>query len=244
MRELSVRFVPNLIQKEETAGTVMVMADILRASTTIINALASGASAIYPQAEIEDSRELAVKLGNEALLGGERNGTIIDGFNCGNSPLEYEASTVANRNIVLCTTNGTYTLEFCRLADRILIGAFVNLTAVCQQIQQHEKAIIACAGTNRAVSDEDVLFAGAVTSQLTEADSSIKLDDSARIARTRWQQMNTRMQAGEELWKILAKSHGGRNLMRLGYDHDVKFCSQIDSISMVPELDIDQWAIR
>lgn len=242
IKELIVRFVPTTIHPTDVQGRCVVMADILRASTTIVQALASGANAVFPQAEIEDSQKLARELGQGTLVGGERNGQIVPGFDQGNSPLEYTPEIIGGKNLVLCTTNGTYTLTHCRSASRVLIGAFVNLTAICQQLAEHESAMIACAGTNRSVTDEDVLFAGAVASKLQKHNAEIYLNDAARIAAARWESMQSKL-ANEPLWKIFALSHGGRNLMRLGYEHDVKFCAEIDMFSVVPELDLEKWVI-
>ena len=243
-KELIVRFVPTSIQESDTIGRCVVMADILRASSTIIQALANGAAAIYPQAEIEDSRRLASELGAKTLIGGERNGQIVAGFDCGNSPLEYTTEKVSDRKVVLCTTNGTFTLSLCRNADRVLIGAFTNISAICERLQTHESAMIACAGTNRMVTDEDVLFAGAVASKLVLQNPSVKLDDAAKIAADRWQSINSQLSEGFPLWEWFAQSHGGRNLVKLNYEDDIQYCSQIDLLDLVPELDIASWVIK
>lgn len=241
--KISVRLVPNAISPSDCDNCVVVMADILRASTTMITALANGAAAIYPRAEIAESRELASQLGPATVLGGERNGKIVDGFDQGNSPLEYVRDQIEGKNLVLCTTNGTFTLKHCKNAERLLIGAFVNLSALNQQVTHHDKLMIACAGTNRMVTDEDVLFAGALIEKSIQTNSKIELDDAAKIALCRWQSVQSDLQKGIGLWETLAKSHGGRNLMRLGYDHDVKYCANIDTHSVVPELDLKTWII-
>ncbi len=244
IHEINVRFVPSSISDSDCDGCVVVMVDVLRASTTMIQALNNGAATIYPRAEIDESRQLARELGNDAILGGERNGKIVEGFHLGNSPLEYSRGAIENKPIVLCTTNGTFTLNHCRSASKLWIGSFANLNEVCRNASDHEKLLIACAGTNRMVSDEDVLFAGAVVNQLLQANSQLNIDDAGRIAASRWQAIQPLLESGTQLWEILAKSHGGRNLMRLGYDRDVQFCADVNSIPVLPELDLQTWTIH
>ena len=244
IEDLIVRFVPAAIREADPGGRCVVMADILRASTTMVHALVNGATAIYPQAEIQDSLELAAQLGESTLIGGERNGQIVDGFDYGNSPLEYTAERISGRKLVLCTSNGTFTLTHCKSADRVLIGAFVNLDAICDELCRHSAGMVACAGTNRMVTDEDVLFAGAVATNLQNRNPEIKLDDAAKIAAQRWQTVSATLTPEMPLWKIFAQSHGGRNLMRLKYQHDVEFCSQTNLFTTVPELDLNSWVIQ
>ncbi|MEM9410512.1 MAG: 2-phosphosulfolactate phosphatase [Planctomycetota bacterium] len=244
IEELIVRLVPTSIWDRDPVDKCVVMADILRASTTMVNAIHNGVKAIYPQAEIEDSFRLAKELGDGAVLGGERGGKIIEGFDLGNSPLEYSKDRIANKNLVLCTTNGTYTLQHCRGADRVLIGAFVNLDAVCHELSQSHSGMIACAGTNRLVTDEDVLFAGAVIERLLHRNPDLIIDDAGKLAWGRWKDVNALLKSGTPFWEILSASHGGRNLVRLSCQNDIEYCSQIDSHTVVPQLDMQSWIVR
>ena len=246
LNTLSVRLLPASIRPTEPVGKCIVMTDVLRASTSIVQATAAGATAIYPTAEIDDAIELARKLGPATLIGGERGGEIVPGFNCGNSPREYIADIVADKDLVLCTSNGTYTLDFCKGADQVLIGAFVNLTAVCNELVKHENCLVACAGTNRQITGEDVLFAGAVAERLLESNSQLKLDDGANIALAYWKDVRRRIESGETtLARIFAtECLGGVNLIKLDYKADVEFCSQIDLSSIVPALDQTDWSIE
>jgi len=243
--KVSVCLLPILIKPNNLLGKCVVMTDVLRASTSIVQATAAGAKAIYPTAEIEDAMQLAQQLGPETLIGGERGGKIVPGFNCGNSPREYIADTVADKNLVLCTSNGTYTLDFCKGADRILIGAFVNLTAVCSELAKHESCLVACAGTNRMITGEDVLFAGAVTKHLLQQNPELEINDGARIALAYWKEVQSRIESGTTtLAEIFAtECLGGVNLIKLGYDADVEFCSQIDLSPIVPVLNQENWSI-
>lgn len=227
-------------------GKCVVMTDVLRASTTIIQASAGGVTAVHPVAEIEDALKLRDELPPGTLIGGERGGTIVPGFNCGNSPREYTSEVVTGKSLVLCTSNGTYTLEFCRGADRILIGAFANLGAVSNELSKHEHCLVACAGTNRRLTGEDILFAGAVVDRLLGHNSEVELDTGAQIAWAFWNSSVSRIESGATtLAKIFASECiGGVNLIKLGYDADVEFCAQIDRSQVVPELDEESWSIN
>ena len=219
------------------------MTDVLRASSTIATALANGAREVIPQAQIADSRERARQLGPDTLIGGERGGTMIEGFDLGNSPLEYSPARVAKRPIVLCTSNGTWALEFCRQAQIILIGAFVNLSDICGICRSYERVTIVCAGTDRQITGEDCLFAGAVIDRL--AGGHPIEDDQARMAREQW--IATERDANTDrtnLYPVLCECRGGRNLVRLGYEDDIRFCGTIDAVEGVPVLDQLLWTIR
>jgi 2-phosphosulfolactate phosphatase len=128
LTSLAVHFLPALVAPEELAAGDAVMIDVLRASTTITQALVSGATAVIPRAEVEEARKTAGELpAGTAVLGGERGGLPIQGFDVGNSPSEYTPAAVRGKSVVFTTTNGTLALVQCRAAARVLVGSFVNL---------------------------------------------------------------------------------------------------------------------
>ena len=238
------RFLPSLIEPGELPGTCVVMTDVLRASTTIIQALAAAQLRCIHKQKLRMLNGLLPNLAT-AHCWVASGGVIINGFHCGNSPREFTPEIVAGRNLVLCTSNGTYTLDFCRNADRILIGAFVNLSLVCDELSKHSQCVIACTGTDRQVTGEDILFAGAVADRLSHRYPNLVLDDSSLIARDYWRSVENRIGAGTtSLWEVFANSSaGGRNLMKLNYQADIQFCAQIDLTPIVPELDSSGWTI-
>ena len=236
-RPLNVHFLPSLFAPEQLRGSTAVVIDVLRATTVITQALASGAKAVVPCLEVEEARQLAAQFpAGEAVLGGERGGVLIEGFDLGNSPCEYSRERVAGRTVVFTTTNGTKAMHACRNAERVLLAAFVNLEAVCRSLESADRIDIVCAGTGGAVTREDILAAGAIIDRLGE---QIVLDnDSARIARDAWQA------ATGELEQELRESTGGRNLQRLGLASDIADVAAIDSLPLVPELDLKSWRIK
>ncbi|NJN83930.1 MAG: 2-phosphosulfolactate phosphatase, partial [Caldilineaceae bacterium] len=161
---LNVHLLPSLMEASSLQGSTAVIIDILRASSTMITALDHGALQVIPCGTPDAARRVRDELGADAvLLGGERGGVRIEGFDCGNSPLEYPASRVAGKTIAFTTTNGTHALLQAAAANQILIGAFMNRTAVVDRLHaEHLPIHLICAGTDGEITGEDVLFAGAI----------------------------------------------------------------------------------
>ena len=247
MANLRVHFLPELVEATVLAGSRVVVVDVLRATTTIVQALDAGAAAVVPCLSIEDARRSAGEFtAGQALLGGERGGRPIEGFDLGNSPAEYTPARVAGKTVVLTTTNGTKALLLSTAASEILIGALVNLSAVCARLKEDSTGVdIVCAGTDGKITREDVLFAGAVADQLAAGDW--QLDDQADIARDAWRSV-TGGASGEALWQNLAtamrSSRGGRNLIEIGMAADIDWAARVDRHHMVPRYDGHDGRIR
>jgi 2-phosphosulfolactate phosphatase len=230
-REVHVHLLPALVPAGRLAGGVAVAVDVLRATTTIIHALAAGCCAVIPCAEIEEARERADRMrAGKVLLGGERDGKPIAGFDRGNSPREYTPSVCRGTTLVLTTTNGTRALIRAAEADRVLVGAFVNYSAVCEQLKADPRPVhIICAGSAGEVTLEDTLFAGALVDFLCET-CDVRLNDGARLA---W---DCYEHHGRVLQGALEVSQGGAHLRRLGYDDDIKAAGRVDQFALVPEV--------
>ena len=258
MKSLKVHFLPALTSPEELAGGAVVVIDVLRATTTIIHAVAAGAREVIPCLEIDDARRVASGFPpGAALLGGERGGVKIEGFDLGNSPEEYNGATVGGKTVVLTTTNGTRAMMLCRQAKRVLVGAFVNASAAARALVREERVHLLCAGTEREITREDVLFAGrAAYSLLRESPGSEpEQNDSCRLARECYQNVlsadgvepsagvNSRFEEIAALTQELRHSQGGRNLIDVGLDRDIGVAAQLDRFAIVPELSLQRWSI-
>jgi 2-phosphosulfolactate phosphatase len=175
---------PSLAAPEQLVGKTLVVIDVLRATTTIVHALAAGAREVIPCLEIDEALETAQAKGALAVLGGERGGRKIAGFHLGNSPLEYTPDVVGGKSVVFTTTNGTRAMMRCRAAGRVLIGAFSNFSALCGELSDDEQIEIICAGTDGEVTREDTLLAGAIVDELSRSagGEEIELNDQAEIA--------------------------------------------------------------
>lgn len=243
---LNVYALPRLVSPEEMAGGTVVVIDVLRASTAIVHAMAAGARQVIPCVEVDEARRIAAGFApGEAVLGGERNGLRIDGFDLGNSPSEYTPQTVEGRTLVFTTTNGTRAMAVCGKAARVLIGAFVNAGAVYQRLAGQERIHLVCSGTRGEVGRDDVLMAGLLVERLQRSGGlPYALNAQALTARENWvssfaapiavgaEPMDPELLAGE-----LRKSPGGQNLLGIGLDEDILAAAQLDRFDCVPELD-------
>jgi len=239
---LHVHLLPTLVAEEALAGATAVVIDVLRATTTIVHALASGAEQVVPCLMIEDAQAAAAVLPEgEAVLGGERDGIKIEGFDLGNSPSEYTAETVGGRTVVFTTTNGTRAMMRCQQAREVLLAALVNRQAVVRALLESEDIHIVCAGTRGEITREDVLLAGGLVEGLAKAGSKREMNDEAGLALDAWQA--ARALAGG-LKAALAASQGGRNLVAEGFAADIATAAQLDRFTLVPRLTWPEGVIR
>jgi 2-phosphosulfolactate phosphatase len=238
-REVRVHLLPSLAPPGRLAGGIAVVIDVLRATTTIVHALAAGCVAVIPCAEIADARRQAKALpGGRVILGGERGGEKVKGFDHGNSPREYTPAVCKGATLVMTTSNGTRALLRAAEADRVLVAAFVNYSAVCEQLAGDGPPVhIVCAGSDGEPSLEDTLLAGALVDDLCEA-GEVTLNDSARLA---WDcfENHGRMLPGA----LLVGTHGEK-LRALGYEADILTAAEVDQFALVPELRRDPLRIE
>jgi 2-phosphosulfolactate phosphatase len=230
-REVQVHLLPSLVPPGGLAGGVAVVIDVLRATTTMIYALAAGCTAVRPCAGVEEAKELAGGMrAGRVLLGGERGGLPLPDFDLGNSPGEYTPAACRGRVLVLTTTNGTAALLRAAEAERVLVAGLVNFSAVCEQLKQDARPVhIVCAGTEGEVTLEDVLLAGGLVDFLCET-TEARCNDSARLA---WDAFENNRPV---LLGALEVSRGGTVLRRLGYDEDIRAAARVDLFAVVPEL--------
>jgi len=241
-REIDVFLLPALVEPAGLTAKTVVVIDVLRATTTMVHALAAGAVEVAPLLSVEDARRLAEQIGDKAVLGGERGGVPIPGFDLGNSPAEYTPDRVAGKTVVFTTTNGTRALERCKLAKRVLVAAFANFSAVCRELTGENAVAIVCAGTDGHVTREDTLLAGAIVTDLAR-EKHDQLNDQALLAADAWQTA-VRLMTDRPLGIMLRDSRGGRNLIDTGQENDIDLAAQIDRFDIVPELDLKTWRVR
>ena len=236
---LHVHMLPDLVPHGELAHATVVVIDVLRATTTISAALANGAHEIFPCPDLEKARQLAAGMEPRPLLGGERGGLKIDGFDLGNSPAEYGPEVVAGRQIVFTTTNGTRAMSASLDADRVLLGAFVNYSAMLEMLEHDENPVhLLCAGTNGEITQEDLLLAGALVEGLSDQ-GRIPANDGALTALQAWRALPE-----ENLVHALQESHGGKNLQELDFHEDIELAAERDRWPAVGLLDPQTMTIR
>lgn len=231
--------VPPLLPPEEDGPDAAVVIDVLRATTSIVQALAAGCTCVRPCVCVEEARDLAGGMPvGRVILAGERNGTALPGFDLGTSPRAFTGALCRGNTLVFTTTNGTRALHRAVEAERVLIAAFLNYSAVCEQLRQDPRPIhILCAGCDCEPALEDTLLAGALVDFLCE-EMDVKLNDGARLA---WDCFENH---GRTLLAALEISHGGVGLRALGYDEDIRAAAEVDRLHLVPELRRDPLRIE
>jgi len=220
---------PALLDLYNVRDCIVVVIDILRATSTIATALYNGAKSVIPV----DSVEKCMRLGRdmECITAGERDGKVAEGLQYGNSSFEYPRSFIEGKILVLTTTNGTRLLHMAlaKGATDIITGSFLNLSAVCDYlIKENKNIILACAGWKDKVNVEDTLFAGAVVHRI-KAGFTINCDAS-NMAQCLYEQ------AKDDLYEFMKKmdaSHYHR-LMNFGLERDIRHCLAEDVANVLP----------
>ncbi|MHB1194108.1 MAG: 2-phosphosulfolactate phosphatase [Longimicrobiales bacterium] len=222
-----VYFAPAELDPTSVQGAAVVVVDVVRATTTIAEALANGARAIYPTASTEDAVRLAASLGREdTLLCGERGAEKVEGFDLGNSPGEFTPEVVGGKRLVMSTTNGTAALARVQEAERVVTAAFTNLGAVADTLRFHPRVIVVCAGRGGRFGLDDAVCAGHLLRRLGgERD----MNDGARAA---WALAGVMAPAVD----MLAATEAGRAVTAHGFAADLEICAQVDRHALVPEL--------
>ncbi|MEC7565789.1 MAG: 2-phosphosulfolactate phosphatase [Planctomycetota bacterium] len=223
-----VYLLPDLIPPGCLHGSCCVVLDVLRATTTIVTALSNGARSITPCLTIEQAQRLAQD--RNVLLGGERHCLKPPEFHLGNSPAEYSAEVVRDREIAFTTTNGTKAMYACSEAKRIVIAAFTNLSAVRSAVAEEGILNLVCSGTADEITLEDTLLAGA----LAESRDPTGLNDQAALAIHAWKRVTTGGSTTDHLIEHLTQSQGGKNLQQVAKHDDIRFAAQMDQTSVVP----------
>lgn len=242
-KQLFAHDLPQFVSEADLAGDAVVVIDLLRASTTICQALASGTRDVTAFRDVSDVVRAANEQPDrdELVLGGERGGEIIEGFDLGNSPAEYTADEVFDRRVFFTTTNGTLALQHTRLAAKVVVGAIVNLTAVAEALAEEPRVHLLCAGTNGHVTREDQLAAGAIAHELI-ARGGHEPSDRASAMRGEWEELLTAARAAGQspsarLAEELRETQGGKNLIALGMDSDLPICAAVDTLDLTPVYD-------
>ncbi|MFN3316639.1 MAG: 2-phosphosulfolactate phosphatase [Raineya sp.] len=225
-KNIDVCLSPELLHLYQLEGTIVVVTDILRATSCMVTALACGVKAIVPVREVEECKKMK-NLGY--IIAAERDGKKVEGFDLGNSPFSYMHESLKNKTIALTTTNGTQAIKLSESAEEILVGAFLNLESMANYLKnQNNNVLVVCAGWKGKVNMEDTLFAGALVEQL--AGSFSVTNDAALMAKILYQTNKSRLL--EVLWQC---SHVQR-LKNLGIEKDIEFCLQHNIYEVLPKM--------
>jgi 2-phosphosulfolactate phosphatase len=220
---------PALLHLYNVRECIVVVIDILRATSTIATALNNGAKEVIPV----DSVEKCIRLGKEmaCITAGERDGKIAEGLQYGNSSFEYPREFVQGKILVLTTTNGTKLLHMAvaKGATEIITGSFLNFSAVCDHLVENKKnVILACAGWKDKINIEDTLFAGAVIQKLKD---HFEINcDASNMAACLYEQ------AQHDLFEFLKNNNASHyhRLMDFGLEKDIRHCLTLDIANVLP----------
>jgi 2-phosphosulfolactate phosphatase len=232
--KLDVLLTPAELVPGEITGRVVVVLDVLRASTSIVEALAAGARALYPVATIEEAIGLAKTLGrDEVLLAGERKALPIEGFDLGNSPGEFTAERVGGKTVVMSTTNGTIAIAAASGGGRVVVGAWTNFQAVVDDLARTQaEPVFLCAGRERAFGLEDAVCAGQMAAALMKALPEVdwEMNDGAVAALALAEEFS-------DPARLFPHTAAGRAIVEAGLGDDLAFSAQTDLRDVVPVLE-------
>lgn len=222
---LEVCLSPALLHLFDVKNSIVVIIDVLRATSTICTALYNGATRVIPVASVEECVNIGRAIGG--ITAGERDGRIAEGLVHGNSPFEYPREFVENKTLVLTTTNGTKLLHMAKDAIQIVTGSFPNISAVCDYlIAQNQNVILGCAAWKDRVNLEDTLFAGAVVNRI-KAHFDVNCD-SAVAAETLY---NT---AKDDIYTFMQQASHYKRLANYGLEKDIHYCLTADGANVLP----------
>ena len=223
-----IQLIPWNVPIKKAEGKVFVVIDVLRAATTIIEALSNGCTEVIPAVTVDEAFDLAKKSPREdTLIGGERGGLKVDGFDLGNSPREYTRDVVFGKRVILTTTDGTKALHWVAAFEHVLVGAFTNAHAVVQRcIALKVDPVMVPAGKRGGFSLEDVVCGGMMIDFLDK--KGVALTDGARAACILYKAFD------RDLLEMARTSEHGRELIQLGLEKDLGFCVQTNVSSSVP----------
>ncbi len=220
---------PALLNLYDVSNSIVVIIDVLRATSTIATALYNGAKCVIPVDSVTRCMEIGRQI--EGITAGERDGQIAEGLEYGNSPFEYPREFIEGTTLVLTTTNGTRLLHMAleKGAKEIITGSFPNLSAVCGHlIEKNQDVILGCAAWKDRVNIEDMLFAGAVIANIGKH-FSINCD-SSHIA--------SRMYEGgkKDMFEFMKKNDASHyhRLMKFGLEKDIRYCLTPGGANVLP----------
>jgi 2-phosphosulfolactate phosphatase len=225
-RKLEACFSPAMFMPDENRDSIVVVIDVLRASSAICTAFANGASAIIPVADATEAKDYKSR---GYLVAAERDGYILDFADFGNSPFNFTKEKIAGRTIVYSTTNGTGIINLASASYLTVIGSFLNISALTEWlIKQDRDIMLFCAGWKNRFNIEDTVCAGAMAERLMETDLYSTICDSTIAAMDLWSLAKT------DLPGYIEKVAQRTRLRDKGLDDCIQFCITNDFTRKIP----------
>ena len=227
-KRIEVCFTPGQYDYFKDEFEIVVVIDVLRATTAICVAFEYGINSIIPVPTLEDALEYK-KQGY--LVGAERKGQIVEGFDFGNSPYSYMKEEFRGKDVVLTTTNGTKSIAIAKDAETVVIGALVNLDVLTEWlIKQNKNTLCLCSGWQDKFNLEDTICAGAISEALINTGEYTSIEDSSIAAKYLY------LSAKDNYLGYLKASSHRRRLRNLNLNEDIKYCLSPNKTSVIPIL--------
>ncbi len=224
---IEVCFSPLSLSLHETEHEVVVVVDVLRASSAICTAFQYGVERILPLETLEEAREYQRK---GYIVAAERKGQVVEGFDLGNSPFHYMKDELKDETIAMTTTNGTRAIRAVSSDKTLLIGSLNNLSALCERLNALNKnSLVLCAGWEDRFNLEDSICAGAITAELLLEKGFVSHHDSSIASKYLY------LSARSNYFGFLRSSSHRRRLKALDLNEDIKYCLTPDRTDQVPE---------
>lgn len=227
--QITVSVSSKYLKKGELTDKTAVVVDVLRTSSTIITAMQHQCDRMIPASNPMEAADIKKASEGEVLLGGEMDAKKIQGFDLGNSPLEYMDTDILDKSIIFSTADGSATIKKCDEAAEVLIGAILNAGAIAEKVTDIGRdTYLVCAGTHGKFSTDDILAAGCILDRIMELDAAIEMDDLGRVA------LKMYRNAKRNLLTALEGCKQFEHLTGTGHLKDVEFCLQEDLYPVVP----------
>jgi 2-phosphosulfolactate phosphatase len=225
---VEVCYTPAQYELYQEGFDIVVVIDVLRATSAITTALHHGVEKIIPVSSVDEARDYKAK---GYIAGAEREGQVVEGFDFGNSPYAYMDPNMVGKTVVLTTTNGTKAIEMAKAKELVVIGCLNNLQVLCEfLISQHKNTLILASGWKDKVNLEDTICGGAIADILLETRKFRSNEDSTVAAKFIYRS------AREHLWSFLRASSHRRRLIKLNIQRDVKYCLTLNTVPCIPIL--------
>lgn len=227
-KSIEVCYTPAQYELYRGGYDIIVVIDVLRATSAMTTALHHGVEKIIPVASVDEALAFKAK---GFTVGAERDGQVVEGFDFGNSPYVYIDQDMRGKTIVLTTTNGTKAIDIAKNDGQVVIGCLNNLDYLCDWLlKQHKNTLILASGWKDKVNLEDTICAGAIVDQLLDSKKFIASEDSTVAAKFLFKS------AQNNLWSFLRASSHRRRLIHLKIQKDVKYCLTLNTVPCIPIL--------
>lgn len=227
-KHVEVCYTPGQYEYFKDDFEIVVVIDVLRATSAICSAFHNGIDSIIPVSTIEEAIEYKEK---GYLVGAERKGQIVEGFDFGNSPYSYMKEELRGKEVVLTTTNGTKALNIAKDAETVVVGSLINLDALCEWLEGQDKNVLClCSGWQDKFNLEDTICAGAISEYLVGTGKFTSDEDSSIAAKYLY------LSARENYMGYLKSSSHRRRLKNLNLNKDIKYCLTPNQTDVIPIL--------